>query len=691
MKRPALYLSIAASELALLAVYFARTGLLVTPAHFFSTFTLRPFHGVFIPMRFIAVWGLSFSGAVIAALWLILAVSAGAAALGAVGLPAQSPLENTVVALGLGLGGLALAVFFLAQLKVCTPTAALALGLLMLAASAARWRRLYLRPPSWRSLADDNRLPLFAASVLALVLLAFHFIGALVPPSGFDEMDYQLSLPKLYQLNGGFVPTPFSHFSFIPKNVNMLFLLGLVSGGPIVAKFLALSIALLACLALYAFAAPRLGERPAAFSALTFFFLPVIGNQFRVAAPDMGIAFFELIGLFLILQWRDDHQIRRLLLAGVFWGLALGSKYSAFPDFAACLLGLCWLCRKDGAKNNLRNLALFAGTAGLVVSPWLIKNWWETGNPVNPLLSTLIKSSNFYFAGQYKSTVDYAHGLGIENYFPIKGPLDVLLLPWRLIVAHNDYNHDMGPLWLLLAPLALLSAGRKTPAWLKSALVFCAAYWFIWLCGSIHMTRYFTTGLALTSLAAGWLISAVPERGGWRWALLIPVLFAWFQQSARMIEIQNDYKKPWGYLSGQSSVGAYLGAILVDSPYDAVEFINETAPKNARVLVFNEFRTFYLDRDFLASTPWDHDYWHEMIRESATPEELLSRLKARGITYFLCNDSYRLHQTGMPLSDEWTAEDLAREKSLLLHVMKQAYRGGQGAWVAVIRDQVHYW
>jgi hypothetical protein len=205
------------------------------------------------------------------------------------------------------------------------------------------------------------------------------------------------------------------------------------------------------------------------------------------------------------------------------------------------------------------------------------------------------------------------------------------------------------------------------------------------------MTRYFTTGLALASLAAGWLLDAIPERGNWRWALLLPVFLAWFEQSARMVQIQNTHKQPWAYLAGRSSLAEYMTAVQTDCPFDAIEYINETAPKDARVLVFNEFRTFYLDRDFLASTPWDHDYWLEMIRQSATPEELLAHLQARGVTYFLCNDAYRMHQTGMPRADEWTAEDLAKEKSMLRHVMKQVYRGGEGSWVAVIRDRVHYW
>ncbi|MBI3551270.1 MAG: glycosyltransferase family 39 protein [Elusimicrobia bacterium] len=687
MKRPWLYAAISLCELALLVYYFFRTGLAMTPGAVLGSFTWSPPHGVFDAARFSAVWGTSLSGALIAAIWLALAAGAGAAAVCALDWKAESRLEHFLISLGLGLGGLSLCVFALCVLHLLYPAAVLGLAVGLLAFNARRWRHLSPAKASWGWPSAEQEEPLALAAALGLALLAFHLIGALVPPSGFDEMDYQLSLPKLYQMNHGFVSTPFSHFSYMPKNINMLYLLGLVSGGPVVAKLFAWTLSLLATLALYAFSEKKLGRRGAGLAAFVFFFTPVIGNQFRAAAPDMGTAFFELVGLFLLLRWLPAREPRTLVLSAVFWGLALGSKYTAFPDFAACLLALAWFTRSEGVKPALKSLVPFAATAIVVLSPWLVKNWWETGNPFNPLLSTVITSKNFFFAGRYKATVDYTRGIGIPNYFPINTVQDLLFLPWRMVVSHNDYNHDLGPVWLLLVPLSVLSLKRKPSPWFTGALVFAGFYWFFWLCQSIHITRYFTGGMALASLAAGWLLDAVPERGRWRWALLLPVYLAWFQQSARMVVIQNVYKKPWGYLAGRASLGEYLQAVMTDCPYDAIEYINDTAPPGVRVLVFNEFRTFYLDRDFLASTPWDHDYWLEMIRQSSTPDELLAKLKARGVTYFLANDSFRRHQTGMTRADEWTADDLALERRLLPRVLKQVYRGGEGAWVALVKDR----
>ncbi len=687
MKRPWLYALIAAAELALLGIYFARTGVAMTPSSVWDSFRWTTRHGVFAPGRFAAVWSMIASGAIIAAAWLMLAAGAGAAILAGLEWRAETALEQGLVAAGLGLGLLSLALFFMAVLHLVTPAAILTLGLGLLAFNVWRWKALRLPRPRWSWPTGEASEPLVVAGVLAAALLGFHLIGALVPPTSFDEMDYQLSLPKLYVLNHGFVPTPYSHFSFFPKNINLLFMLGLLSGGPIVAKLFSLTLSLFSVLALYAFAAPRLGRRAAGLGAAVYFFTPVVGNQFRLAAPDLGTAFFELTGLFLLLRWHAQRSRNTLALGAVFWGLALGSKYTALPDFGVCVLALAWLERRERPRRTAGALGFLCAAAVLLWSPWLIKNWWESGNPFNPVFSTIFTSRNFFFAGHYKATVDYSVGLGIPNYFPINGWRDIVLLPWHLVAWHNDFNHDLGPVWLLLLPLAALSLGRRRDPWFGAVLLVCGLSWLWWLGLSIRITRYFAAGLALTSLAAGWLLDGVPERGGWRWALLLPVFLAWFQQSARMVVIQNDYKKPWGYLGGRCSLGEYLEAVQPDCPFEAFDYVNESAPPDARGLVFNEFRTFYLDRDFLASTPWDHDYWLEMVRQSATPAELLIRLKARGITYFVSNDSFRLHQTWLSRADDWTPEDLAKEKLFLPKVMKRVYRSGANVVVARIKDR----
>jgi hypothetical protein len=687
MKRPWLYAVVAATELVLLGLYFARTGVAMTPSLAWDSFSWTTYHGAFEPARFIAVWSMTICACVIAGAWFMLACGTGAAILAALDWQAETPHQQGLIAAGLGLGLLSLVLFALAVCGLVRPPIILVLGLGLLAFNSWRWTGVRLPRLSWSWPTDPESEPLVLAAVLAAVLLLFHLLGALVPPTSFDEMDYQLSLPKLYALNHGFVSTPYSHFSFFPRNINLLFMLGLVSGGPITAKLFGWALSLFSALALYAFTAPRLGKRAAGFAAAVYFFTPVIGNQFRIAAPDLGTGFFELVGLFLLLDWRSKRSLTTLALSGVFWGLALGSKYTALPDFAVTLAAAAWLLRKGNPRATTSALGFLCVTAGLLWSPWLIKNWWESGNPFNPVFSTIFTSRNFFFAGQYKATVDYSVGLGIPNYFPFNNWRDIVLLPWHLIASHNDFNHDTGPVWLLLLPLSALSLGRRRDPWLGAILLVCGLSWFWWLCLSIRITRYFAAGLALSSLCAGWILDGVPERGRWRWALLLPVFLAWFQQAARMVVIQNDYKKPWGYLAGRCSLGEYLAAVQPDCPFEAFDYVNESTPKDARVLVFNEFRTFYLDRDFLASTPWDHDYWLEMVRQSRTPDELLAQLKARGITYFVANENFRLHQTGLGRAEDWSTADLAKEKLFLPKVMRRVYRSGENVWVAKIRDR----
>jgi len=132
-------------------------------------------------------------------------------------------------------------------------------------------------------------------------------------------------------------------------------------------------------------------------------------------------------------------------------------------------------------------------------------------------------------------------------------------------------------------------------------------------------------------LACGWAARSWQE-GGWRrWAAgLLAVGFS----AVPAMSANNALFPVLGLRSqdpGQSSEEAYLRHSL-DS-YPAMEYINRTAPADARILLYREVRSFYLDRYVLVGDPQN-----EMLiryEELDTPEELYARLRALGITSVL--------------------------------------------------------
>ncbi len=664
---------------ALLLLYFASTGAAVSLSDWLESFSWAPASRPFRASAFAAVLADSAWASLLYAAWMASAFCLGILIRKAVQLEIKERLPDALITTGLGMGSLSLLGLLLGLLGLYRVEAAFFLMGLPLAAAL---RRAECKPRI-PGLADPF-LALGAALGLAVAL--FHLIGALLPPASFDEMNYQLALPKLYALNGGIVSTPYNHLSFLPRNMNMLFVLGLLTGGPLVAKLFSFGAGVLACLALYALGRRHLGERAAGWGTLIFFMMPVIGNQFRMAGADLGMAFYELLALTLLLEWSQRRQTRLLLLSSAFWGLAAGCKYTALMGTAASALAVLWLSRREAARRRCLELGALLGPCLLILSPWLIKNWLDTGNPVTPIWSTLIPSRNFFFAGRNIPLVDYSVGLGIPNYFPLKHWKDVLLLPWNLTIK-RDFSHDLGPIFLMGAALSAGLAWRRPRGPVAVLAALSALYWAGWLQNSVRIGHYFVVGLALTSLWVGLLMDKAqaqwPRAAGA--AALSMVLIALIQQGLGMTRIQNTLKKPWGYLAGRCSLEEYLGALFIESPIGAYRFVNSRLPREATVLLIGEFRTFYLDRNFIASTPWDHDYWHEWTRLSSSPQEMLEWLKRRGVSHVLVNEAYVLRQTGHPIvhPELWTPEDRTKARRFLRACVRPIFRDGS-VWVGEV-------
>ncbi len=703
-------------NLLLLVLYAVETKLVPTPQAWIGSFSWEPAPSQFsLPalVQQIGSWvwqGVVFAGWLVTAWWL----GRGLMRRWFTG-EARDAGEEAILAVGLGFGAFSLAGFALGAAHLLHPVV---IGLSAIAALAAavglaRNPTRGTRPQGGeagssplcqrgkegegagsvtrhlRAVLRGDGLFFVPAITLCLVSLGFHLLGILTPPIAFDEMSYQLALPRLYLTNHGFVNTPFNHLSYLPQNIAMLFVLGLASGGFVTAKLFSLTLAVLTVCGIFVFGRRWVGGKASLAGAVLFMLTPVIGNQFRLAISDPGAGFYELTGLFLFVRWLGaTDRSRLLLLSSVFWGLALGAKYTAIPGYliAASLLvgGLVLQHRRSLIRGSLCRFTL---PALLLWSPWLVKNWWYTGNPVAPLLSTWLPSRNFIFAGAYIPQVDYVSGRGIPQYFPFEGLADLFALPWRLATRYNDFNHDLGPVLLLclvLLPLAFVRLMRTR----KLLTLITALYWLAWLVTGVRMTRYFTAGLALSSLLGGAVIAGAlaRERRWVRVIVFLPFLVALGVHTMRVTAYQNTAKKPWGYLAARCSAYDYLDRMIrPDSPLRAYRFMNETLPPDATVLVAQEFRTLYLERNFLAATPWDHDYWHEFVRLSRDPGDLARRLRERRVTHVFINTYYLGDKTGKAFLSDWQDEDLRKSRRFLLECFEPLFFE-DGLWVGRVKE-----
>ncbi len=97
-----------------------------------------------------------------------------------------------------------------------------------------------------------------------------------------------------------------------------------------------------------------------------------------------------------------------------------------------------------------------------------------------------------------------------------------------------------------------------------------------------------------------------------------------------------------GYALVVNGAGAALGLEPADhylsrslDVYDAEAFINSSLPEDARIVLFDEVRGFYLDREYI----WGNPGHHEIVpwREFEVGADMVEFFRGRGFTHALVN------------------------------------------------------
>jgi hypothetical protein len=318
-------------------------------------------------------------------------------------------------------------------------------------------------------------------------------------------------------------------------------------------------------------------------------------------------------------------------------GLALGVKMLAGAVLLFALAALVWGFRREPNRSRaLWHIIAFAVIALAVASPWYLKSFLWTGNPVYPF---------FYqqFDGRYWSAdrallyteAQRSFGLG-------QGPSAFLALPWNLTMRPRWFFDDpgalrdfsiwvtvFGPLLLAFVPTLLVSGRLGAPG--RLALWFALTYTAIWFAMSQN-GRYLIPILPGLCACAGVAASKLLERGSRTRAAAVTALvlglLSVFLPS--FLIAAPAARAAWG----MEARSAYLAR--TSQLYPMFEAVNRATPASATIMVLgHEPRCFHLDRDFLLG---DHtEILSRADRQDA--ETFLRALKRLGVTHLLLHMS----------------------------------------------------
>lgn len=494
-------------------------------------------------------------------------------------------------------------------------------------------------------------LGLILAIVIVIILLAW------VPPISKDELTHHLLVPKLYLKNGSIYELPSIKFSYYPMNIDLLYLIPLYLDNDILPKYLHFAFAIFTAMLLLHYLKKRLGIAWGLGGFFFFLTLPIIIKLSIVAYVDLGLLFFSTAALLLVLKWvKRAWQWKYLTAAGVSCGLALGTKYNGLIVFFLLTLLIAFLYsivnrqyKGNPAGGHIidhnathERLRLFLhgwpknsnlkaiGYAGIFViisiiifSPWLLRNYRWTKNPIYPLYGSIFQEKNKTVVTKLKQAatrrVDHSglnHFLKRRLIYHENG-WQTALVPFRIFFQGKDgdpqfFDGKLSPLLLILSFFAFIQI-RHDSYYLKVekfTLLFFSFLFVVIAFLSIDMRiRYILPiipPLIILSIFGLKTLIDIFSSNLQRFSQLAIISFlilcAGYHLVATTLYVQAQFStlKPFDYISGKVSRDAYISRHRKE--YPVIKFANANLSVNSKILaLFAGNRGYYSDREMIHS------------------------------------------------------------------------------------------
>ncbi len=510
----------------------------------------------------------------------------------------------------------------------------------------------------------------FLLYTLLLIVTGCIVLLASVPPVSRDALTHHLYVPRLWLENGDITPIADIPFSYYPMNLDLLYLIPLYFGNDIIPKYIHFFFALATAGVMYWYLKKRLSKNWGLLGALFFLTVPIIVKLSITVYVDLGLTFFTTVSLLCLLEWiRKQYQYPALIVAGIFCGLAAGTKYNGLITIFLLTLFVPFIYLQTNKKiksswKSILSGVIFLSCTLFAFSPWLMRNYTLTGNPIYPLHNTLIqKLKNDIQESEViesKKTVNQRSNtlktIASRNsgVFATRKILyneqwwQTLLLPVRFFFEGQDdtpqfFDGKLAP-FLLILPFFAFGRGSPT-AHLKQEkfilLWFSILFFFFTFFMEAMRIRYIVSILPCLSILSIFGLHNIyalainnkyPQKTRLFVTFFISILILTYNGNY----ILNQFYKvqPIQFLSGEISKDEYIH--LYRNEYPSIQFANKILNRKDKVLCFFlGKRGYYMDFKPIFETPYAKGIISQHLTKDKGNNTIRNTLKTKGIKYVL--------------------------------------------------------
>jgi len=493
-------------------------------------------------------------------------------------------------ALGLGvIGYCVLGVGLLSQLRLAAVLVVFACLLVWsLMVPRRRMKQASFVPPK----SPDTVLarPVVPCCLLCAVAAAATLAGALAPPTAGDALCYHLEIPKRFVQLGRVCFLPLTDNSLFPFLMEMLYTLGLLLSGPVLAQLFHWLVGLLFAGAVVELATPHVGRAGGVWAGTVAMLAPCVTNEMTAPLNDLAVALYSTLMVIGCDRWQASGQKRWLLLCAVFGGLALSVKLvSAAMVIPVGALVAIRACLRQSWRRACGTVATFAVVIALTGGVWYARSWYHLGNPIYPYFN-----SWFGLAAHTRSTLETGHSL--------------LELPWVATMHPERFGGrgmQLGAVFLALAPGLVIARQVGRGVWQLMGLA--AGFGLFWFAIRQDL-RFLLPIVPMLSIASVAVLQGL--RASHRPAFGVACVCVAGLLAFQSLIVLKRSTPCWAVALGMESRADYLERH--EPTYRVARFVNTQLGHNCRV-ISQDYRGLYFGPTFVreASLRRRHPYAHQ--------------------------------------------------------------------------------